>query len=83
MASQDLTPDTTEDGQYTRRTQQTITILPPNEQESDGNASDTESTEADSTGTDAKEGSPSTDSSDEVGEAEIEQVSASNDKDGE
>ena len=83
VASQDLTPDTTEDGQYTRRTQQTITILPPNEQEANDDSSDTESTDADSTGTDAKEGSSSPNSSDEVGEAEIEQVSASNDKDGE
>ncbi len=83
VESKGLTPDTTEDGQYTRRTQQTITILPPNEQEANADSSDTESTDADSTGTDAKEGSSSTNSSDKVGEAEIEQVSASNDKDGE
>ena len=83
VESKGLTPDTTEDGQYTRRTQQTITILPPNEQEANDDSSDTESTDADSTGTDAKEGSSSPNSSDEVGEAEIEQVSASNDKDGE
>lgn len=83
VASKGLTPDTTEDGLYTRRTQQTITILPPNKQEADNNPSDSEPNEADSTETQAKEGSPSTNSSDEVAEDNIEQASASNDKDGE
>ena len=75
-----LTPDTTEDGLYTRRTQQTITILPSIKQKLGENPSSTEPDSAESEGNDE---STSTSGSKEIGEIDDEPMSTPTDKDGE
>ena len=83
VQSKGLTPDTTEDGLYTRRTQQTITILPPIEQEAGENSSNTKTTEADSAESVANDDSTNPNGSEEIGETDDEATSTPNDKDGE
>ncbi|MCH2372328.1 MAG: hypothetical protein MK324_17660, partial [Pirellulales bacterium] len=67
----------------TRRTQQTITILPPIEQEAGENSSNTKTTEADSAESVANDDSTNPNGSEEIGETDDEATSTPNDKDGE
>ena len=84
VESKGLTPDTTEDGLYTRRTQQTITILPPvNTQQTDGESGSKVTapnpTSENSTSTSVN----STDADDETIETDVDQSGVTNDVDGE
>ena len=84
VESKGLTPDTTEDGLYTRRTQQTITILPPaNKQQTAGdtNKEETKTTPASENSTSTSVNS--TDVDNEPIEINAEQSDVTNKVDGE
>ena len=84
VESKGLTPDTTEDGLYTRRTQQTITILPPVNTTQTADESGTDETTPNPTSEKSTSTSVnSTDVDDEPIEINAEQSDATNEGDGE
>ena len=84
VESKGLTPDTTEDGLYTRRTQQTITILPPvNTQQTAGDTATEEIKPNTDTENPTSTSVNSTDVDDEPIEIDVDQSDVTNEEDGE